>query len=134
MLPYRMQTRLLNIGTDIDRVEMVTTDDRGNIPVQYKDCVEVLSKIMAETIPPHRPADPTTDLEPSYTTSYGRIYNLSEFDLKLLKDCILMNQATGLIAWSSSPSSAALLAAIAKDGRLLLCVDSTTLNLGKVNT
>jgi hypothetical protein len=29
-----MQTRLMRIGTDIDNVEMLTTDDGGRIPAQ----------------------------------------------------------------------------------------------------
>jgi len=34
----------MRIGTDIDYVEMVTTDDGGHIPAQYQEFVEVFSK------------------------------------------------------------------------------------------
>jgi hypothetical protein len=75
----------MRIGTDIDNVEMVTTDDGGRIPAQYQEFVEVFSKKKAETLPPHRQIDHAIDLEPDYKLPYGRIYNLSEFELKTLK-------------------------------------------------
>jgi len=50
--------------------------------VRYKDCVDVFNKYRAETLSPHRPIDHTIDLEPGINMPYGRIYNLSEFELK----------------------------------------------------
>jgi len=74
-----MPTRLMKIGIDIENAEMEITDDGGRIPAQYQHFVEVLSKVKAETLPPHRPTDHAIDLEPGYKLRYGRIYNLSEF-------------------------------------------------------
>jgi hypothetical protein len=92
-----MQTRLMKIGIDIENAEMVMTDDGGRIPAQYQDFVEVFSKVKAETLPPHRPTDHAIDLEPGYKLPYGRIYNLSEFELKTLKAYIETNLASGFI-------------------------------------
>lgn len=64
--------------------KMVTSDDVGLIlalngdfmkvfrKAIYGDCVEVFSKAMAETLPPHRLIDHAIDLEPGYNVPYGR--------------------------------------------------------------
>jgi len=64
---------------------MVPTDDGGHIPAIYGDFVEVFSKTKAETLPQHRSTYHAIDLEPGYNLPYGRIYNLSEFELRTLK-------------------------------------------------
>jgi hypothetical protein len=94
--------------------------------------MEVFSKTKAETLPPHRPVDHATDLEPGYKLPSGRIYNLSEFELKTLKAYIETNLANGFIQRSSSPAAAPILFAKTKDGGLRLCVDYRALNLGTV--
>ena len=108
------------------------TDDGGHIPSQYQDFVEVFSKVKAETLPPHRPTDHAIDLEPGHKLPYGRIYNLSEFELETLKAYIETNLASGFIQPSSSPAAAPILFAKKKDGELWLCVDYRALNLGTV--
>jgi len=127
-----MQTRLMKIGIDIENAEMVMTDDGGRIPAQYQDFVEVFSKVKAETLPPHRPTDHPIDLEPGYKLPYGWIYNLSEFELKMLKANIETNLASGFIQWSSSPAAVPIRFAKKKDRGLRLCVDYRALNLGTV--
>jgi len=122
----------MKIGIDIENAEMVMTDDWGHIPAQYQDFVEVFSKVKAETLPPHRPTDHAIDLEPGYKLPYGRIYNLSEFELKTLKAYIETNLASGFIQRSSSPAAVPILFAKKKDGGLRLFVDYRALNLGTV--
>jgi hypothetical protein len=111
---------------------MVLTNDGVRIPSQYRDFVEVFSKTKAETLPPHRPVDHTIDVEPGYKLPYGRIYNLSEFELKTLKAYIEPNLANAFIQRSSSPAAAPISFAKKKDGGLRLCVDYWALNLGRV--
>jgi len=50
--------------------------------VRYKDYVDIFSKDRAENLAPCRPIDHVIDLEPSFNIPYGRIYNLSEVELK----------------------------------------------------
>jgi len=95
--------------------------------------VEIFSKVKSETLPPHRPTDHAIDLEPGYKLPYGRIYNLSESELKMLKAYIETNVASGFIQRSSSPAAAPTQFAKKKDGGLRLCVDYRALNLGTVN-
>jgi hypothetical protein len=86
--------------------------------VRYKDYVDVFSKDRAETLAPHRPIDHAIDLEPGFNIPYGRIYNLSEVELKTLKAYIETNLANGFIQRSSSPAAAPILFAKKKDGGL----------------
>ena len=91
--------------------------------------MEVFSKTKAETLPPHRSTDHAIDLEPGYNLPYGRIYNLSEFELRTLKAYIEANLANRFIQRSSSPAAAPILFAKKKnDGGLRLCVDYRALN------
>jgi hypothetical protein len=75
----------MTIGTDIDNVEMITTDDGGRIPAQHQEFVEVWSTKQADTHPPHRHIQNPIELEPDYKLPYGLMYNLSEFELKMLR-------------------------------------------------
>jgi len=100
--------------------------------VRYKDYVDVFSKDRAETLAPHRPIDHAIDLEPGFNIPYGRIYNLSEVELKTLKAYIETNLAKGFIQRSSSPAAAPILFAKKKDGGLRLCVDYRALNRATV--
>jgi len=111
---------------------MVPTDDGGHIPAIYGDFVEVFSETKAETLPPHRSTDHAIDLEPGYNLPYGRIYNLSEFELRTLKAYIEANLANRCIQRSSSPAAAPILFAKKKDGGLRLCVDYRALNKATV--
>jgi hypothetical protein len=76
---------------------MVPPDDGGHIPATYGEFVEVFSNEKAETLPPHRSTDHAIDLEPRYNLTYGRIYNISESELRTLKAYIEANLANGFI-------------------------------------
>jgi len=108
--------------------KMVPTDDGGHIPATYGDFVEVFSKDKVETLQPHRSTDHAIDLEPSYYLPRRRIYDLSEFELRMLKAYIEANLANGFIQRSSSPIPFAK----RKDGGLRLCVDYRAFNLATV--
>jgi len=122
----------MKTGIDIENAEMVMTDDGGHIPAHYQDFVEVFRKVKAKTRPPHTPTDHAIDLEPGYKLRYGRIYNLSEFEWKMLKAYIETNLASGFIQPSSSPAAVPIMFATNKDGGLRLCVNYRALNLGMV--
>ena len=96
--------------------------------MRYKDYVDVFSKDRAETVAPHRPIDHTVDLEPDFNLSYGRIYNLSEVELKTFNAYIKTNLANGFIQRSLSAAAALVLFAKKKDRGLWLCVDYQALN------
>jgi len=109
-------------------MERISTDHGGSIPTVYSECVGVFSAAKAETLAPHRSIDHAIDLEPGFTLPYGRIYNLSEFELRRLKAYIETTLANGFIQRSSSSAAAPILFAKMKDGGLRLCVDSWALS------
>jgi len=115
-----------------ERVYTVPTDNGGYIPAKYSEFVEVFSKAKAEALPPHRSIDHAIDLESGYKLPYGRIYNLSEVELRTLKGYIETNLANGFIQRSSSPAAAPILFTKKKDGGLRLCVDYWALNSGTI--
>jgi len=108
----------------------VPTDDGGYIPAKYSEFVEVFSKAKAEALPLHRSINHAIDLESGSKLPYGRIYNLSEVELRTLKAYIETNLANGFIQRSSSPVAASIFFAKKKDGGLRLCVDYRALNSG----
>ena len=113
-------------------MERISTDDGGFIPVEYLEFVDIFSKAKAETLALHRSIDHAINLEPGFKLPYGRIYNLSEFELRTLKAYIETNLANGFIQWSSSSAAAPILFAKKKDGGLQLCGDYRALNPGTI--
>jgi RNase H-like domain found in reverse transcriptase/Reverse transcriptase (RNA-dependent DNA polymerase)/Integrase zinc binding domain/Chromo (CHRromatin Organisation MOdifier) domain/Integrase core domain len=106
---------------------MVETEGGGAIPTVYIEFLEVFGKDV-EILPPHRPTDHAIDLEPGSKLPHGRIYNLSETELKALKAYIETNLAKGFITRSTSPAASPILFVKKKDGSLRLCVDYRELN------
>jgi len=94
--------------------------------------VDVFSKEREETLAPHWPTDRTMDLGPDCNVPYGRIYNLSELQLKSLKAYIESILANGFIQQSSSHTAAPILFANQKDGSRRMCVDYRSLNRATV--
>jgi len=76
---------------------MVSTDDARHIPATYGEFLEVFSKEKAETLKPYRSTDHAIHLAPRCNLPCGRIYNLSEFELRTLKAYIEANLANGFI-------------------------------------
>jgi hypothetical protein len=66
-------------------MESISTDDGGFIPAVYSQFVDMFSKAKADSLSLHRSIDHAIDLEPGFKLPYGRIYNLSECELRTLK-------------------------------------------------
>jgi len=127
-----MQTRPMRIGIDTHNVEMVTTDVGGRIPAKSQEFVEVFTKEMTDTLPPHWPINHSIDLEHDYKPTSRRIYNLSEFKWRTLKAYHKTNVANGFIQLSSSTATAPFLFAKERDRGLRLCVNYRAFNLATV--
>lgn len=82
----------------------------------------------AADLPPHRPNDHANDVETDARLPVGRMYNLSETELAVLKAYIDKTLASGFIAPSTSPTAAPIVFVKKKDGSLRLCVDYRALN------
>jgi len=108
--------------------KMVPEVNGGHILAIYGDYVEVFSKAKAETLPPHQSTDPAIELESGYNWPYGRIYNLSEFELRTLKAYIEASLVNGFTQLWSSPAVATILFGTKTERGLRLCVDCCVLN------
>ena len=100
------------------------------IPPEYRDLAPLFSKKEADRLPPHRGhLDHSIPLEKGAKPQFGPIYNLSETELKALKEYIEMNLVKGFIRPTSSPLGAPILFVKKPHGRgLRLCVDYRALN------
>jgi hypothetical protein len=98
------------------------------IPEKYATFADVFSKEKADILPEHRKYDCPIDLKEGGQPPFGPIYNLTQPELKALKEYIDENLAKGFILHSKSPAGAPILFVKKKDGSLRLCVDYRGLN------
>ena len=102
--------------------------EEPTIPKAYRDLADVFSPSNANSLPPHRDEDHAIELEPGKTPPFGPLYNLSEYQLKTLREYIDENLANGFIRPSKSSAGAPVLFTPKSDGTLRLCVDYRGLN------
>jgi RNase H-like domain found in reverse transcriptase/Reverse transcriptase (RNA-dependent DNA polymerase)/Integrase zinc binding domain/Integrase core domain/Chromo (CHRromatin Organisation MOdifier) domain/Retroviral aspartyl protease len=107
-----------------------TPDPLSAIPEKYRsfEDLKTFSKVVADTLPPHRPYDHAIELEPGTSPPFGPIYSLSATELHALREYLDENLAKGFIRPSTSPAGAPILFVKKKDGGLRLCVDYRGLN------
>jgi len=98
------------------------------VPPEYHDFANIFLEGEAKTLPPHQPYDHKIDLEEGMETPFGKIYNMSEMELKLLKDYIDDMLGKGFIRPSSSAAGAPVLFTKNPNGSLWLCIDYHGLN------
>ena len=100
-----------------------------SLPKAYTTYADVFNEKADTTLPPHHgDLDHSINLKPSCTTPFGPLYNLSEYELRVLKDYLDKNLNSSFIAHSKSPAGAPILFIKKKDGSLRLCVDYQGLN------
>ncbi|KAH9270988.1 hypothetical protein BASA83_006738 [Batrachochytrium salamandrivorans] len=96
-------------------------------PEIYKEFSSVFSESQADILPLHRSFDCTINLSSSAEPSYGRIYQLTREEDKVMQEWISENLAKGFIRNSSSPYGAPCFFVKQKD-KLRLCMDYRGLN------
>uniref|UniRef100_A0A8C5W9J4 CCHC-type domain-containing protein n=1 Tax=Leptobrachium leishanense TaxID=445787 RepID=A0A8C5W9J4_9ANUR len=77
-------------------------------PPVYTEYQDVFNEKKADDLPPHRVYDCPIALLPGAVILYGRIYPLSEPELKTLKEYIQENIQKGFIRSSTSPAGAGI--------------------------
>ena len=113
------------------QVQLETLDESLEEPTiskVYRDLANVFSPSNANFLPPHREENQAIELEPGKTPLFGPLYNLSEYQLKTLREYIDENLANGFIRPSKSSAGAPVLFTPKPDGTLRLCVDYRGLN------
>jgi hypothetical protein len=127
-------TNQVQSNVDANTLDVTTMSDKERktfeeiVPKQYQQFAKVFASSEASTMPPHRPYDMTIETENDVLPPVGRIYNMSETELKSLKDYLDEMLGKGFIRPSTSPIGAPVLFARKKDGSLRLCIDYRGLN------
>uniref|UniRef100_A0A8C5P6V7 Gypsy retrotransposon integrase-like protein 1 n=1 Tax=Leptobrachium leishanense TaxID=445787 RepID=A0A8C5P6V7_9ANUR len=98
------------------------------LPEAYSSFSDVFDEKGVGVLPPRRPYDCPIELLPGAPIPYGRLYPLSELELKVLKGYIQENLDKGFIRHSTSPAGAGIFFVEKKDGGLRPCVDYRELN------
>ena len=108
-----------------DSIKLITS----KIPNYYKNLIEVFSKKESQTLPPHRDhLDHHIPLEKDIKSIFDLIYNLSELELKVLKEYIQDNLKKEFIHPFISSFDSPVLFVKKFDDNLRLCVDYRALN------
>jgi hypothetical protein len=97
------------------------------LPQEYAEFADVFSEVDAVKLPPPGGHEHAIELEGG-EPPYGPIYNLSERELKVLREYLKDALERGWIRESTSPAGAPILFTPKKDGELRLCVDYRGLN------
>jgi hypothetical protein len=119
-------------ATDARRVYAVryvaaaTTEALSELPTEYEEYRDVFSEDAANTLPPR--GRPEHAIEVTGDPPHGPIYNLSEKELKVLREYLQEGLERGWIRESTSPAGSPILFVPKKDGELRLCVDYRGLN------
>ena len=99
------------------------------LPTKYQEFQDVFNKDKASRLLEHRPYDCPIDLQSGKDPPWGPIYSLSPVELlKVLRDYIDENLATGFIRHSKSPTGAPIFSVKKKDESLRLVIDYRGLN------
>ena len=110
-------------------IDTVVEKPPSSIPVEYQDLAEVFSEDKANELPPPRgDLDHAIPLEEGSKPVYGPIYNLSENELKALREYLDENMRKGFIRPSTSPFGSPVLFVKKPDGSLRLVIDYRALN------
>ena len=92
------------------------------LPPEYSDYRDVFSEKEANRLPPHVLHDYAIELKGG-ELPYGPIYNLSEKELKVLREYLSDALERGWIRESTSPAGAPILFSPKKNGNLCLWAD-----------
>ena len=98
------------------------------VPPAYHEFLPLFSKSQADVLPPHRYIDHEIPLVDAAKPSFGPLYNMSDLELKALKEYLDENLAKGFIRPSSSSAASPVLFVKKKDETLRFCVDYRSLN------
>lgn len=104
------------------------TDNLASVPKHYHNFLALLSSEGAEGLPRHSKFDHTIPLLPNSEPPFASLYNMADFELKILKEYLDNMLKKGFIRPSESPAGASLFFVGKKDGSKRPVVDYRKLN------
>jgi hypothetical protein len=100
-----------------------------DIPKEYKDFEHLFAEVVDDQdLPKHKPWDHEIVLEEGKTPPFGPIYQLSEIELRILREKLDKDLKKGYIRPSSSPAGFPILFVLKKNRPPRMCVDYRKLN------
>ena len=118
---------LCSLDIQANSTKLVKAPDFSNVPSEYHEFADILSKTKAEVFTPCYPYNLQINLEGAQPSA-GPIYSLLASEQKILKKFIEKNLNTGFIQPILSLHGALVLFVKKKDGSLHLCVNFHSLN------
>ena len=104
------------------------TDPSTILPKEYHEYLNVFSKWLVNSLPPHQPYDHHIRLEPGAQPTFRPLYGMSHDKLQILKKYLDDNLTKGFIQASAFPAASPLLFVHKLRGDLRFCVDYRGLN------
>ena len=102
--------------------------NKVEFPKKYKQFKDIFEEHVETTLSQHKSWDHEIRLQKGKESTYGSIYKLSEYELKVLKKYIEENLKKGFIRSSEFSAKYSILFASKKNGKLRLCVNYRQLN------
>jgi len=108
----------------------VAEDDPAKklVPPEYHDYLVLFSEKEARILPPSQYVDHTIPLTEEAKPLFGRMYSMSDAELKEVRKWINENLSKSFIRPSSSSTTSPIIFVKKNDGSLRLCVDYRALN------
>ena len=99
------------------------------VPKPYHEFLPLLSKVLADRLPPHQPGiDHEVRLKDGETPTWGPLYSMSRAELVVLKELLEENMSKGFIRQSSLLFAAPVLFTKKSYGGLRFCIDYRDIN------
>jgi hypothetical protein len=122
-LSYTIASNSATLATDSSEANKLPKDSRTIVPQEYHNLLPLFPTQEATEPPPQRTTDHRIELLEDKTPPFKALFNLSEVELRTLRNYREEKLKKGWIRTSLSSAGAPVLFALKKDGSLRLCVD-----------
>jgi len=117
---------------DVDLQELsheeILKEVKVKLSSKYHDYLDVFDRAMTDQLPPHRFYDHKIELTGEKTSSWSRLYHMSDYKLQKMKNYLIEYLNKNFISFSSTSYASFILFVEKKDGSLRFCVDYRKLN------